>query len=481
MTELRNAERELARFRLRLVGGGGCSCWSRSALLARAPRLPAGRPARRAIDAGREQPHRGRADRAQPRPDPRPQRRRARQQLLGLHARDHAVEGAATSTRRSTQLAEVVDDPAARPQALQAAARGEQELRDAADPHRLTDEEVARFAAQRYRFPGVEIKARLFRQLPARRGRQPRDRLHRPHQPGREGAIDDWPRTSRQLPRHRLHRQARRRAELRDASCTARPASRRSRSSAGGRAVRALSRNPATPGNNLRAVDRHPAAGDGRAAVRRPPRRAGRDRPAQRRGAGVRQQAELRPEPVRRRHRRRELERAQRIARQAAAQPRAARHLSAGLDLQAVHGAGRADARQAHAAAGDLATPATSTSATTASATTRTAATARSTCTSRSWCRATPTTTCSPTTSASTRCTTSWRRSASASITGIDMEGELRGMLPSTEWKRKRLPQEGAAEVVRRRDDLARHRPGLQHVHACCSSRRRRRRSPTAA
>ena len=31
---------------------------------------------------------------------------------------------------------------------------------------RLNDEEVARFSAQRYRFPGVEIKARLFRQYP---------------------------------------------------------------------------------------------------------------------------------------------------------------------------------------------------------------------------------------------------------------------------------------------------------------------------
>ena len=31
---------------------------------------------------------------------------------------------------------------------------------------RLSDEEVARFAAQRYRFPGVEIKARLFRTYP---------------------------------------------------------------------------------------------------------------------------------------------------------------------------------------------------------------------------------------------------------------------------------------------------------------------------
>jgi penicillin-binding protein 2 len=32
--------------------------------------------------------------------------------------------------------------------------------------NRLTDEEVARFASQRYRFPGVELRARLFRQYP---------------------------------------------------------------------------------------------------------------------------------------------------------------------------------------------------------------------------------------------------------------------------------------------------------------------------
>ncbi len=34
--------------------------------------------------------------------------------------------------------------------------------------NRLTDEEVARFSVNRYRFPGVEIKARLFRQYPNR-------------------------------------------------------------------------------------------------------------------------------------------------------------------------------------------------------------------------------------------------------------------------------------------------------------------------
>jgi len=31
---------------------------------------------------------------------------------------------------------------------------------------RLNDAEVARFASQRFRFPGVEIKARLFREYP---------------------------------------------------------------------------------------------------------------------------------------------------------------------------------------------------------------------------------------------------------------------------------------------------------------------------
>ena len=31
---------------------------------------------------------------------------------------------------------------------------------------RLTDEEVARFTAQRFRFPGVDVRARLFRQYP---------------------------------------------------------------------------------------------------------------------------------------------------------------------------------------------------------------------------------------------------------------------------------------------------------------------------
>ena len=65
-------------------------------------------------------------------------------------------------------------------------------------------------------------------------------------------------------------------------------------------------------------------------------------------------------------------------------------------------------------------------------------------------------------------------------ITGIDLQGELRGILPSTDVEAQRLPQEGTAEVVRRRDDLAGHRPGLQRVHDAAAGAGRRRRWPPA-
>jgi penicillin-binding protein 2 len=49
-------------------------------------------------------------------------------------------------------------------------------------------------------------------------------------------------------------------------------------------------------------------------------------------------------------------------------------------------------------------------------------------------------------------------------ITGIDLEHEKRGILPSTEWKRNafRKPEQ---KVDRRRHHLAGHRPGLQQLH----------------
>jgi penicillin-binding protein 2 len=46
---------------------------------------------------------------------------------------------------------------------------------------RLTDEEVARFAVQSFRFPGVEIRARLFRQYPHGPLRGTLAGLHRPY------------------------------------------------------------------------------------------------------------------------------------------------------------------------------------------------------------------------------------------------------------------------------------------------------------
>jgi cell division protein FtsI/penicillin-binding protein 2 len=78
---------------------------------------------------------------------------------------------------------------------------------------RLTDEEVARFIAQRFRFPGVEIKARLFRQYPQGELAS--------HALGYIGRINDRDlgassgRARGQLPRHRALRQDRAGAVLR--------------------------------------------------------------------------------------------------------------------------------------------------------------------------------------------------------------------------------------------------------------------------
>ena len=153
---------------------------------------------------------------------------------------------------------------------------------------KLSDEEVARFMAQRFRFPGVDVHARLFRHYPLGETGSPPDRLHRPHQPGREEADRGVGRRSPgQLQGHRIHRQARPRAEPTKTSCTASPASRRSRPAPAAAPCGAWTATAPTPGNTLRAVGRHQAAGAGRRDVRRAPRRAGGDRPAQRRGAGA--------------------------------------------------------------------------------------------------------------------------------------------------------------------------------------------------
>ena len=127
--------------------------------------------------------------------------------------------------------------------------------------------------------------------------------------------------TTGQLPGHRLHRQARHRAELRERAARhdrLRGGRDRRRRPRRAHADEQRRRRPATT-SCCRSTSSCRQLVE--AAVRRPARRAGRDRSAQRRGARLRQQARLRSQPVRRRHRRRELAGAERIARQAAAQP----------------------------------------------------------------------------------------------------------------------------------------------------------------
>jgi penicillin-binding protein 2 len=114
---------------------------------------------------------------------------------------------------------------------------------------RLTDEEVARFTAQRYRFPGVDIQARLFRQYPlgqvashvigyiGRVNQREADKIDEMEDAanysgtdyiGKEGLEKSYEK--------KLHgTTGYEEVEV----------------SAGGRAVRTLSRTPATPGDNL--------------------------------------------------------------------------------------------------------------------------------------------------------------------------------------------------------------------------------------
>ena len=216
---------------------------------------------------------------------------------------------------------------------------------------RLSDEEVARFAVNRYRFPGVDIKARLFRQYPYGEIAS--------HVLGYIGRINDrdveriagWEESANYKGSDYIGKVGRR------AFVRARTArhDRRGGSRGGCRGARRAHAvaHAAGVGQQPAAVARHQAAGGRGTRVRRPPRCARRDRAGDRRHPRVRVAAGLRPQPVRRRHRHRELGGAQRIAGQAAAQPAAARRVPAGLHHQAVPGARRAGVRQAHAAAVD--------------------------------------------------------------------------------------------------------------------------------
>ena len=171
-------------------------------------------------------------------------------------------------------------DHAARPPPLQAAARGLAQLRLGADPHPADRRGSRALRGAALSLPRRRDQGAPVPQLPLRRTRQPRARLHRPHQPGREGGDGRLGRRGPgQLQGHRVHRQARRRAELREDA--ARPDRRRADGNLGRRPRGAPARGaPGHAGQHRHAVARHQAAEAGRGHVRRPARRAGGDRPA---------------------------------------------------------------------------------------------------------------------------------------------------------------------------------------------------------
>ena len=116
---------------------------------------------------------------------------------------------------------------------------------------RLTDEEVARFAAQSYRFPGVDIKARLFRSYPyGELASHVIGYIGRVNQSEKK-LMEDWPEDKQANYRGteyigKLGIEQSYEEQLHGVTGVEQV-----ETSAGGRAVRKLASNPATPGNTV--------------------------------------------------------------------------------------------------------------------------------------------------------------------------------------------------------------------------------------
>ncbi len=116
---------------------------------------------------------------------------------------------------------------------------------------RLSDEEVARFAAQRYRFPGVEIKARLFRNYP-----QGELASHVLGYIGRinqreKTAMEDWDEEEQANYRGTDYIGKLGIEQSYEKTLHGQTGVEQMETSAGGRAVRRLASHPATPGNTV--------------------------------------------------------------------------------------------------------------------------------------------------------------------------------------------------------------------------------------
>src|SRR5471030_136748 len=114
---------------------------------------------------------------------------------------------------------------------------------------RLSDEEVARFTAQRFRFPGVEIQARLFRQYPLGEiASHVIGFIGRINQ-SEAKAIDDTDDAANYSGTDHIGKEGLEKSYEKQLHGTT--GYEEVEVSAGGRAVRTLSRTPAAPGNNL--------------------------------------------------------------------------------------------------------------------------------------------------------------------------------------------------------------------------------------
>jgi penicillin-binding protein 2 len=255
MRELKNVERELSRFRLRLIAAGAFVLFCFGLLVLRLVHLQVFKHDELSVQAENNRitvvpvvPNRGLiVDR--------------NGVVLANNYSAYTIE--ITPSKLTRDLDAVIDDLA---QVISIEPRDRRRFRKLMEESKsfeslpirtkLSDEEVARFTAQRFRFPGVEIKARLFRHYPfGEMASHLLGYIGRINQKEQE-AIDEEPdevqanyRGTDYIGKQGVEQSYER--ELHGVT-----GFEEVETSAAGRAVRRLKSNPATPGNTVRlAVD----------------------------------------------------------------------------------------------------------------------------------------------------------------------------------------------------------------------------------
>ena len=249
MTELRNVEADLARFRTRVLVAGAAVLFAFGLLAARMIYLQIVRHDDYAAQAESNRtavlpvvPNRG--------------------QILDRHGRVLASNYSAYTLEITPSKVEDLDATiAALSELVTIEARDKRRFRKLMEESRsfdslpirtrLSDEEVARFTAQRYRFPGVDVRARLFRQYPhGEVASHVIGYIGRINQREKE-QMDDWPeedqanyRGTEYIGKLGIEQSFER--ELHGIT-----GFERVETSAGGRAVRSLANTPPTPGNTV--------------------------------------------------------------------------------------------------------------------------------------------------------------------------------------------------------------------------------------